>query len=299
MTSTGRGTAADLIAAATRAIETSTATAIWRRAAARDDAEELLELALRRRARRGDLEAPPPAPVRRRFDALVGRRVAGEPMAMIRGHVDFGGLDLVVRRATFAPRVSSEFLATEAIRRLRGRQAPVAVDLATGTGPVALLVAARVAAAEVWGVDLDPAPIAVAGLNRRRLGLLNAHFRAGDLFDPLPARLRGRVDAITMHPPYVPSGEIGSLPDELLYEPVVSLTDRSVDGLGLVRRLAAEGPDWLRPGGWALVEVSPDLSRGVAASLRRGGFTQVRSRRGPTGVTSVVAGRLPGRAARR
>lgn len=284
----------DSIAVAARAIETSTATAIWRRAEAHADATELLEIALGHRLDDDDLETPVTAAARRRFAKLVRRRVKGEPMAMIRGHLDFGGLELQVRHGTFAPRVSSEFLAEEAVRRLRSRLVPVAVDLATGTGPVALLIASRVPHAEVWGVDLDPAPINLAAHNRRRLRLRNARFRAGDLFAPLPARLAGCVDVITMHPPYVPRGEIRSLPKELLYEPVVSLTDSSSDGLGLVRRLADEGPDWLTPGGWALVEVSPDLSRGVATTLRRGGFTDPRSRRGPTDATSVISARWPG-----
>jgi release factor glutamine methyltransferase len=117
----------------------------------------------------------------------------------------------------------------------------------------------------------------------------------GDLFSSVPSRLRGRVDVITLHPPYVGLGEIEQLPDEIReWEPLHTLTDRSEDGLGLVSATAREAPGWLVPSGWLLVEVSPDRAAGVMRVLRSHGFRDVeRTKGGPIPVTRVIVGRRP------
>lgn len=228
----------------------------------------------------------------RRFRSVVQRRSAGEPVALITGTVTFRGLQLRTRAGVFIPRSSSESLAGEAIRRLRSRRAPVAVDVATGSGPVALAVAAEVPASRVLGVDISPAALALARANARRLGITNATFLRSDVLSALPAGLHASVDVFTVHPPYVPSGQMAGLPAEILdYEPPESITDQSEDGLGLVRLLVDQAPHWIRRGGWILVEVSPDLSRRVGGLLRRNGYRDVASHRDSLGATRVIAGR--------
>jgi release factor glutamine methyltransferase len=175
---------------------------------------------------------------------------------------------------------------------LRSRRSPVHVDLATGIGPVALAVAHEVPSAEVIGVDISARPVALARMNAERLGLRNATFLRGDLFASVPSRLRGAVDVVTVHPPYVGKAEMRTLPHEIrAFEPPESLTDFSRDGMGLLSRVVREAPAWLRPAGWLLVEVSPDRSRDVATVLRRGGFGEVRSTKGPVAVSRVIVGR--------
>jgi release factor glutamine methyltransferase len=193
------------------------------------------------------------------------------------------------------PRDSTEYLAEQAIRRLRGRRRPVAVDLATGGGTVALAIANEVRGVRVFGTDISLTAVRVARENAETLHL-RATFIKGDLFGGLPAELEGRVDVITLHPPYVARDELRELPEEIRrFEPIHTLSDRSADGLGLVGRAASEGPRWLRPGGWLLIEVSPDRSRSVASVLRRNGFGDVRSTMdGGFKVTRVLVGRWPG-----
>jgi release factor glutamine methyltransferase len=228
----------------------------------------------------------------RRFEAMVRRRATGEPTQFIKGYAEFRGLRLVARPGVFVPRDSTEFLAEQAVRRLRRRPGAVAVDLATGGGTVALAIANETRGAEVFGADVSAEAVRIARGNARRLGL-RVRFVTGDLFGALPSRLRGRVDVITLHPPYVARGELKDLPDEIRrFEPAHTLTDRSVDGLGLVERAAAESGEWLRRRGWLLIEVSPDRARTVATLLRRNGFTDVRSTMGgELKVTRVVVGR--------
>jgi len=229
---------------------------------------------------------------RRRFESLLERRLTGIPTAYLTGSTRFLGLKLEVGPGAFIPRESSEFMAQQAIRRLRGRRAPVHVDLATGIGPVALAVASKVPAARVFGVDISRKPIEQARRNAERLGLSNATFRRGDLFEPLPGKLRGTVDVFTIHPPYVPKREVRGLPREIkAFEPEESLTDYSPTGLRLLRKTVDHAPEWLRPGGWLLVEVSPDRAREVRTILVRGGFGEVRSTKDQLDVSRVIVGR--------
>jgi release factor glutamine methyltransferase len=257
----------------------------------RVDAEDILSFVLGRDAEPDDQVEGPEV---RRFQRLVSRRAAGEPPAYLTGRTQFMDLELEVRRGAFIPRESSEFMAQQAARRLRGRRSPVAFDLGTGIGPVALAVAAMVPAARVYGVDVSARPLELARRNARRLGIRNATFLRGDLFTPLPSSLRGRVDVITSHPPYVGMRELKTLPTEILhFEPKESLTDGSPDGSRLLGSIVSQAPGWLRRGGWLLIEVSPDRARGVATVLRRAGFRDVRSTRGIVTVSRVVLGRRP------
>jgi release factor glutamine methyltransferase len=229
---------------------------------------------------------------RRRFRELIRRRAGGEPMAHILGWVTFRGLRLRVRPGTFVPRPSSEFLAFQAARRLHGRRSPVAADLATGVGPVALALAHEVPRARVHGSDLSEDAIRQARANAVRLRVRNVRFHRGDMFGSLPAGLRGTVDVLTLHPPYVPKDEVQDLPLEIRgFEPAHVLTDYSPHGMALIERAAGEGGEWIKPGGWLLIEVSPDRARGVRNLLARSGYRDVRSTRGWPEVTRVVVGR--------
>ncbi len=199
-------------------------------------------------------------------------------MQLIKGFAVFRGLEILARPGVFVPRDSTEFLAEQAIRRLRRRRDAVAVDLACGGGTVGLAIADEVPSSRVYGTDISAEAIRVARRNARRLELPNATFLTGDLFGALPPRLRGSIDVITLHPPYVAKRELLKLPEEIRrFEPAHTLTDHSTDGLGLIGRAAAESGAWLKSGGWLLIEVSPDRARAVARVMREHGFRDVRS----------------------
>ncbi len=290
-------TVVEHIEKAVRKIDRSSAIDHWDRNLGRYDAEELMAEVLGRKLTAAVLSRALGAADGRRYAAMVARRVDGEPIPRIMGHYTFRGLDLLVRDGVFVPRASSELLAVEAIKAMRWRRGErVAVDVATGAGPVALAVANEVRNAEVWGIDISEEATALGRDNARRLGLANVHFRTGDMLAALPRRLRGHIDLFTIHPPYVLRNELKTLPREIReFEPLQSLTDSSDDGLGLVRRLAADAHAWLKPGGVLLVEIGTYLSRRTQAALRAAHLVNVGWVKDSLGVTRVVSGRTPQR----
>ena len=169
------------------------------------------------------------------------------------------------------------------------------VDLATGGGTIALAVADEVPKAAVYGTDLSKDAIKLARKNAKRLGSLgarsssaicSARSRSGSAAMWTSSRCTRRTSRATRWT---------TLPDEIReWEPEHTLTDRSADGLGLIRRAIEESPAWLRPGGWLLMEVDPDRAREVMPVYRRRGFRDVRSTKGgPLQVTRVIVGRRP------
>lgn len=254
-----------------------------------DEAWELLEHAW---GRDFDWDDEVPADVARRFRRLVSRRETGEPVAYIVGWADFRDLRLAIRPGMFVPRTTSEFLALQAIRRLHGRKQPLHIDLATGIGPVALVTANAVPEARVWGLDISQKAINQARANASRLGLKNVSFRRSDMFSGMPRDLKGGVDVVTIHPPYVPRREVAELPNEIKdFEPEHTLSDGSSDGLRLVRRVIDEGHEWIKPGGWLLIEIVPTETRGVLPMLRKAGYSGVRSTHGSMRYTRVLVAR--------
>jgi release factor glutamine methyltransferase len=186
---------------------------------------------------------------------LVGQRAAGMPLEQVLGWAEFCGLRIVVEPGVFTPRRRTEFLAGQAIllaRRNPAASPPVVVDLCCGSGAVAAAVAAALPGTDLHAVDIDPAAVRCA---RRNLAASGQVYQ-GDLYQPLPGTLRGRVDVLIANAPYVPTAEVGLLPAEARsYEPRSSL-DGGADGLAILRRVAAAAPRWLAPGGHLLVETS-------------------------------------------
>jgi release factor glutamine methyltransferase len=235
-----------------------------------------------------------PRPKRERFLSLVARRAGGEPFPFLTGRIEFWGLDLLVRPGAFVPRPSSELTVQRALRRLRRRKSPVIVDVATGAGPIALALADELPKAEVWGLDISTEGLAQGRENAKRHGLDNVHFKKSDMYDALPARLRWNVDLVTGHVPYVPLDEVEDLPAEVReFEPIYTLTDESFDGLGLMRRAVGESIEWLKPGGWLLLELSHDLPGKVRKLAKKAGLEDHGAARDEDDLSVVVEARKP------
>jgi release factor glutamine methyltransferase len=199
---------------------------------------------------------------------MVRERVAGLPLEHVLGWVEFCGLRIAVDRGVFVPRRRTEFL----VRQAAALAPPGAtvVDLACGSGALGLAVAALVAGVRLSAVDIEPAAVACA---RRNLTARGGRAYLGDLYDPLPARLRGHIDVLMANVPYVPTGAVDLMPREArLHEPRVAL-DGGPDGLAVLRRVAAGAPSWLAPGGHLLLESGVDQVAPAVAALAECGLT--------------------------
>jgi release factor glutamine methyltransferase len=260
----------------------------------RREAEDLLAFCLN--VEIGDLK-PDTVPTRRtreRFLSLVARRAGGEPFPHLTGTIEFYGLRLEVRPGPFVPRPSSELTVERAVRRVRRRKNPLVLDVCTGAGPIAIAIADDVPSAQVWGTDIDDDGLTQARRNARRLEIGNVTFRRGDMYGALPRRLRGMFDVIAGHIPYVPIDELEDLPTEVRgYEPIFTLSDQSSDGLDLIRIAIAQAPEWLKPGGWLLLEVSDDLPRKLQRIMRKAGIEPIGVASDEDGLSVIVEGRLP------
>ena len=192
-------------------------------------------------------------------EALVARRVAGEPLEQVLGWVAFAGLRVPVRPGVFVPRRRTELLAEEAVALTPPDG--VVVELCCGAGAVALAVLAARPGVELHAADLDPAAVACAraGLGER------AAVHQGDLFDALPADLAGRVDVLVANAPYVPTAAIALMPPEARDHEAPMALDGGDDGLDVLRRVLVAAAGWLAPGGHVLVECSEAQSGPLAA----------------------------------
>jgi release factor glutamine methyltransferase len=212
---------------------------------------------------------------------MVDRRAAGLPLEQVIGWAEFCGLRIAVTPGVFVPRRRTEFLVCQAIALARpaagpagqaGAPAgprPVVVDLCCGSGAVGAALAAALGPVDLHAADIDPASVACA---RRNLAAVGGRVYQGDLYEPLPAALRGRVDLLAANVPYIPTGEIGLLPAEArLHEPRAAL-DGGPDGLDVLRRVAAAAPGWLAPGGHLLSETSERQAPGAVAALTGSGL---------------------------
>jgi release factor glutamine methyltransferase len=208
--------------------------------------------------------------------AMVDRRAAGLPLEHVLGWAEFCGLRVVVGPGVFVPRRRSEFLVSQAVAAVTSaaRTGPagtvaqaLVLDLCCGCGAVGLAVATALGGADLHAADIDPGATAYA---RRNLAAIGGHVHQGDLYDPLPADLRGRVDVLVVNAPYVPTGEIGLMPPEArLYEPLVAL-DGGSDGVAIHRRVSAQALEWLAPGGSLLIETSDrqaELTKAAMAAV--------------------------------
>jgi release factor glutamine methyltransferase len=241
--------------------------------------------------------------------AMVDRRAAGLPLEHVLGWAEFCGLRIAVDPGVFVPRRRTEFLVHQAVALVdQGAASPaspagqalarpraVIVDLCCGSGAVgAALVAAlnRVEFdCELHAVDVDPTAVRCA---RRNVTAAGGQVYEGDLYEPLPAMLRGGIDVLVANAPYVPTGAVGLLPPEArIHEPWVAL-DGGTDGLDVLRRVTAEAPRWLAPGGHALVETSERQAPQLVEAGARNGLILRVARSDELNATVVIGTRPAG-----
>jgi release factor glutamine methyltransferase len=203
----------------------------------------------------------------RLLEQRIERRIGGEPLEVILGWADFAGLRIAIDPGVFVPRHRTEYLVKRAARL--ATPGSTAVDLCCGSGALGAALAAAVPGIHLFASDIDSAAVACA---RRNLSGTGEVFE-GDLFDALPAELRGRIDVLMVNAPYVPTDEIAGMPPEARdHEPLITL-DGGSDGLDVHRRVAADASVWLAQGGTLLIETSSQQAHLAASIIRDAGLS--------------------------
>lgn len=253
---------------------------------------------------RSQWSAPAPAGGRARLAALVERRLTGEPLQYVLGRWPFRGLDLLVDPRVLIPRPETEVVAEVALaeaRRLGVDGRITVADLGTGSGALALALAAELAQAEVWATDASPAALDVARANLAALdpsAASRVSFAEGMWYEALPTRLRGRLSVIVSNPPYVTEAEFADLPAEVRdHEPAGALV-AGPTGRESLEHLVAGGLDWLAPGGALVLEMAPGQAGPLRAAAEGAGYEALAVHRDLAGRERVLVARRPGGAGR-
>ena len=263
---------------------------------ARLDADLLVAhaLKLKRIALYLDLDRPLEDAELRAIRSLVERRRGFEPVAYILGEREFYGRGFEVTRDVLIPRPDTETLVEQTLLLMRsGDGGGRLLDLCTGSGAVALTLAAELPQRRVLGTDVSEAALAVAARNAERLKLTErVELRQGDLFEAVPES--ERFAAITVNPPYIGADEMATLaPDVRDHEPRLAL-DAGPDALVFYRRIVRDAPRHLEPGASLLVEVGYTQAAAVRALFAEAGLADVRSAKDLAGTERVVIGRYAG-----
>ena len=222
------------------------------------------------------------------FDALLARREGGEPLAYLVECAGFYGLEFEVTPAVLIPRPETEVLVDRALERAKCLGKPRIVDLGTGSGIVAILLAKLCPASEVTAVDISSAALDVARANATRHGA-KIRFFQGDWYAPLADE---RFDLIAANPPYVAHGDPHLQLNGLPFEPQDALTDGVPGGNGLdcLRIIIAGARNHLHPGGWLLMEHGYDQAVQVRELLKAAGFLDIVSWNDSAGIERVSGG---------
>ncbi len=222
-----------------------------------------------------------------RYQAMLVRRQAGEPVAYILGQQGFWSLELEVASHTLIPRPDTELLVETVLALLPATPAAL-LDLGTGTGAIALALASERPAWRLTGVDRVPEAVALAERNRVRLKLSNANFVASHWFSALAGQ---RYQLIVSNPPYIASDDRHLAEGDVRFEPSSALV-AGADGLDDIRLIIVQAPDYLEAGGWLLLEHGFDQAAAVRELLSARGFGAVESRRDLGGHERISLGRF-------
>lgn len=209
------------------------------------------------------------------LDALIVRRIAGEPIAYLTGRQRFMGLELLASPEALIPRAESELLGQLAVQKLRAMAAgeatpPIVIDVCCGSGNLALALAHAVPQAQVHGADISEAAIALARNNARQLGLASrVTLHTGDLLAPFGTAFAHKVDLLVSLPPYISTAKMVAMPREIVgHEPHLAF-DGGPFGVRILMRLIRESPSLLRPGGWLGMEVGLGQGPAMAQLLEK------------------------------
>lgn len=226
------------------------------------------------------------------FNALVKRRLKGEPIAYILGYREFYGLNLKVSPDTLIPRPDTETLVDAALAKITLKKDLSICDLGTGSGAIALAIAKNRPNAFVTALDASKAALTIAIENAQRLNITNVRFLLSDWFCALSQQNSPlKFDVIASNPPYIEQNDVHLKQGDLRFEPVSALAS-GVDGLDDIRHIISQAPQHLNPHGWLLLEHGYNQAERVADLLSQAGFSAISHVQDLAGINRVTLGQL-------
>jgi release factor glutamine methyltransferase len=229
-----------------------------------------------------------------RYEAHVTRRAHGEPIAYILGEKEFWSLAIAVEPSVLVPRPETELVVERALTHLPAGEPLDVLDLAAGSGAIALAVASERPQCRVVGTDVSPEAVSLAIVNAARLGLERVEFHVGSWFEPVRGRL---FDLVASNPPYIAEGDSRVEPTVRRYEPHAALYSGPT-GLEALARIAGEAPRHLKPGGWLVLEHGDLQGEAARELLAAAGFASIATHRDLGGCERCTEGRCPDDATR-
>ncbi|MBV9661029.1 MAG: peptide chain release factor N(5)-glutamine methyltransferase [Acidimicrobiales bacterium] len=231
--------------------------------------------------RQADLLTDGPGPSERarlRLAEMVRRRLEGEPLQYVLGRWAFRTLDLMVDPRVLIPRPETEQVVEIALRELDRMDARTVLDLGTGTGAIALSVAAERQQVQVWATDTQPTALDVARANLAGMGgaaATRVRVVRANWWDGLPEQLKKRIDLVVSNPPYIAAGELETLePAVRDWEPTTALVAGET-GTEAIEAILRGAPSWIRTGGAAVLEIAPHQRAQARAWAAAAGFAEV------------------------
>ena len=227
--------------------------------------------------------------IQKAFEALLNRRLAGEPIAYIMGRREFYGLDLLVTPDTLIPRPDTETLVDAALAKILDNANQSILDLGAGTGAIALAVAKHRPKANVVGVDASPAALEVAKNNAASLAITNVRFILSDWYAGLANQ---RFDLIVSNPPYIEQNDIHLTQGDVRFEPISALTS-GADGLDDIRHIVEHCLIYLKPQGWLMIEHGYNQADLVADLMAEVGLVSIETLKDLAGNNRVTMAKNP------
>lgn len=221
--------------------------------------------------------------------AMVERRQKHEPLQYILGTTNFMGMDLVVTPDVLIPRFDTEKLVEHSLKLLADYEAPVVVDVCTGSGAIAVSLAKYKPEAEVWASDLSEEALEIAKKNNE-LQQTKVQFKHGDLLTAFGEEFYGKFNAVISNPPYITTAEVQELPEDVLKEPMMALWGGE-DGLYFYREIVEQAEEYLQPGGFIAFEIGFSQGEAVQKLLIERDYEEVTLLQDWQGLDRVVSGK--------